>query len=120
VLVSSHVLHELESMVDRVALVHQGRMLAEGRVQDLRGQLRGQPHRLRLASDAPRALAQRIVQLPQVESVRVAADNVEVGVTGEPGFYDAITAIGAEADGLVLEQMPIDDSLASVFGYLVG
>jgi ABC-2 type transport system ATP-binding protein len=120
VLVSSHVLHELEAMVDRVVLVHQGRLLAEGRVQDLRGQISEQPHRLRLASREPRRLAARLLQLPQVEGVAIAAGVLEVAVTGQPGFYGVLSAIGAEPDGLVDEVLPLDDSLASVFGYLIG
>jgi len=120
VLVSSHVLHELEAMVDRVALIHQGRLLAEGTVHELRGQLRGQPHRLRLRSVAPRELAAALLGFEQVASVGVTADAIEVGVTGEPGFYGALTALAAEPRGLVDEVVPLDDSLASVFGYLVG
>jgi len=119
VLVSSHVLHELEAMVDRVVLIHQGRLLAEGRVVDLRGQLRGQPHRLRLQSPQPRELAAALVRLPQVLGVECGADAVVVSLSGSPGFYARLTELGA-ADGLVQETVPLDDSLASVFGYLVG
>jgi ABC-2 type transport system ATP-binding protein len=120
VLISSHVLHELETMVDRVVLVHQGRLMAEGRVQDLRGQLRGQPHRLRLLSDRPRELAARVVALPHVRGIDLDAQAVEVAVSGEPGFYASLTELGAATDGLVREVTPLDDSLASVFGYLIG
>lgn len=120
ILMSSHVLHELEAMVDRVVLIHQGRLMAEGRVADLRGQLRGQPHRVRVASAAPRDLAVRLASLVQVQGIEVAASGVEVALSGEPGFYAALTEIGAERGALVHELVPLDDSLASVFGYLVG
>jgi ABC-2 type transport system ATP-binding protein len=120
VLVSSHVLHELEAMIDRVVLIHQGRLLAEGAVQELRGQLRGQPHRLRLTSDRPRVLAAALMTYEQVDAVKIAGDGVEVALSGQPGFYGALTRLGAEPDGLVREVAPLDDSLASVFGYLVG
>ncbi|MEC7584031.1 MAG: ABC transporter ATP-binding protein [Planctomycetota bacterium] len=120
ILVSSHVLHELEAMVDRVVLIHQGRLMAEGRVADLRGQLRGQPHRVRVASAAPRDLAVRLAGLVQVQGIEVGVAGVEVALSGEPGFYAALTEIGAEPQALVQELLPLDDSLASVFGYLVG
>ena len=120
ILVSSHVLHELEAMVDRVVLIHQGRLMAEGRVADLRGQLRGQPHRVRVASAAPRDLAVRLAGLVQVQGIEVGVAGVEVALSGEPGFYAALTGIGAEPGALVQELVPLDDSLASVFGYLVG
>jgi ABC-type multidrug transport system ATPase subunit len=106
-------------MVDRVLLVHQGRLMAEGPVQELRNQLDGKPHRLLLRSTAPRALARELVSLPQVQGIEVDETSVEVAIGGEPGFYRQLTALGARADSLVAEVVPVDDSLASVFGYLV-
>lgn len=120
VLVSSHVLHELEAMVDRVVLVHQGRLLAEGRVAELRGQVRGQSHRLRLASERPRELAAQLVAWPHVEGLELATAAVQVAVNGQPGFYRKLTELGAASDGLLREVTPLDESLASVFGYLIG
>lgn len=120
VLVSSHVLHELEAVVDRVVLVHQGRLLAQGRVGELRAQLPSQPHRLRLVGPRLRELAAVLVAWPQVAQVRVHDDSLEVSVVGEAGFYEALTRLGAGWDGGLHEVVPLDDDLASLFGYLVG
>lgn len=120
VLVSSHVLHELEAVVDRVVLVHQGRLLAQGRVGELRAQLPSQPHRLRIVGPRLRELAAMLVAWPQVAQVRVHDDSLEVSVVGEAGFYEALTRLGAGWDGGVHEVVPLDDDLASLFGYLVG
>lgn len=120
VLVSSHVLHELEAIVDRVALVHQGRLIAEGAVSLLRDQLREQPHRIRIASSDARALAGRLTPFAHVIGLEIRDDSLDVALSGEPGFYKALTAIAAEPTSLVLGVRPLDDSLASVFGYLVG
>lgn len=120
VLVSSHVLHELEAVVDRVVLVHQGRLLAQGRVGELRAQLPSQPHRLRIVGPRLRELAAVLVAWPQVAQVRVHDDSLEVSVLGEAGFYEALTRLGAGWDGGVHEVVPLDDDLASLFGYLVG
>lgn len=120
VLVSSHVLHELETIVDRVALVHQGRLVAEGPVSELRGQLREQPHKVRVGSADPRRLSASLVALPQVLGVEVGPLSIDVSLNGEPGFYGSLTELGAASRGLVEEVRPLDDSLASVFGYLVG
>ncbi|MCU0863273.1 MAG: ABC transporter ATP-binding protein [Planctomycetes bacterium] len=119
VLVSSHVLHELETVVDRVVLVHQGRLLAQGKVHELRAQLPAQPHRLRLVGARPRELAARLLSWPQVQSVRVHDDSLEVAVAGAD-FYAELTRLGAEWPGGLHEIVPLDDDLASVFGYLVG
>ena len=120
VLVSSHVLHELEAVVDRVVLVHQGRLLAQGRVGELRAQLPSQPHRLRIVGPRLRELAAVLVGWPQVAQVRVHDDAIEVSVAGEAGFYEALTRLGAGWDGGMHEVVPLDDDLASLFGYLVG
>ncbi|MGE3171108.1 MAG: ABC transporter ATP-binding protein [Planctomycetota bacterium] len=119
VLVSSHVLHELEALVDRVALIHQGRLVAEGTVAELRGQLREQPHRVRVGSGDPRALARHLCAMPHVVGVAIDGDGLDVALNGEPGFYRDLTALGAASE-LVRDVRPLDDSLASVFGYLVG
>lgn len=120
VLVSSHVLHELETVVDRVVLVHQGRLLANGRVGELRAQVPSRPHRLRVAGARLRELAAHLVAWPQVLAVHVADDALEIEVGGEPEFYSALTRLGATWSGGIHEVVPLDDDLASVFGYLVG
>lgn len=120
VLVSSHVLHELEAVVDRVVLVHQGRLLAEGVVGELRNQLPARPHRLRITAPRQRELAARLVALPAVQDVRLLDDTIEVAVRGEASFYAELTRLGAEWEGGFHEVLPLDDDLASLFGYLVG
>lgn len=120
VLVSSHVLHELETVVDRVVLVHQGRLLADGRVGELRAQVPARPHRLRVAGARLRELAAHLVAWPQVMAVHVVDDALEIAVGGEPEFYVALTRLGASWPGGIHEVVPLDDDLASVFGYLVG
>jgi ABC-2 type transport system ATP-binding protein len=120
VLVSSHVLHELEAVVDRVVLVHQGRLLAQGRVGELRAQLPSQPQRLRLVGPRLRELAAALVGWPQVTQVVVHDDSLEVAVLGDHDFFAALTRLGAEWPGGLHEVVPLDDDLASLFGYLVG
>jgi ABC-2 type transport system ATP-binding protein len=120
VLVSSHVLHELEAVVDRVALVHQGRLLADGKVGELRAQLPAQPHRLRVATDRPRELAAALVAWPQVASVTLRDGALEVAVDGHEGFHAQLTDFAAAWPGAIHELVALDDDLASIFGYLVG
>lgn len=117
VVVSSHILHELQSVADRVVLIHQGRLLAEGAVDELREQLDDRPRKLFLRSADPRALASRLFQMAPVSSVAVATDGVNVETSGGHGFHQEVTQLGSE--GLIQEIVPRDDSLDSVFGYLV-
>ncbi|MFN3239922.1 MAG: ABC transporter ATP-binding protein [Planctomycetota bacterium] len=119
VLVSSHVLHELEAVVDRVVLVHQGRLLADGKIHELRDKLPERPHRLRLRGARPRELAAELTGWPQVEGLAIHDDQVEVSLLGQGDFYDRLTALCATWQGGVHEVAPLDDDLAAVFGYLV-
>ena len=120
VLVSSHVLHELEAVVDRVVLLHQGRLLAEGRVAELRARMPAQPHRLRVCGARPRELAGHLIGWPHVLGVRVADEALEVAIDGQTAFYAALTSLAASWPGGIHEISALDDDLASVFGYLVG
>jgi ABC-2 type transport system ATP-binding protein len=117
VVVSSHILHELQAVATRVVLIHQGRLLAEGTVDELREQLDDRPRKLFLRSGDPRALAPRLLQMEQVSAVAVAPGGVQVETSGAQGFHEEITRLGAE--GLIHEIVPRDESLDSVFGYLV-
>ncbi|MCB9889886.1 MAG: ABC transporter ATP-binding protein [Planctomycetes bacterium] len=119
VLVSSHVLHELEAVVDRVVLVHQGRLLAEGAIAELRDRLPARPHRLRVRGAAARQLAAQLVAWPDVVAVEVADEAIDVSLTGAASFYERLTALAATWPGGIDEILPLDDDLAAVFGYLV-
>jgi len=120
VLVSSHVLHELENLADAgIALVHQGRLLAHGGVAELRAQLSERPHRLRLRTTRPRALAARLVELDSVARVAIGARDVEVETRAVAGAFADLTRLGASGERLIDELLPLDDDLEAVFGYLV-
>jgi ABC-2 type transport system ATP-binding protein len=119
VLVSSHVLHELQNFADAgVALIHQGRLLAHGSVAELRAELAERPHRLRLRSPHPRALAARLAALDMVTSIAIG-DDVQIETRAAAGTFAELTRIGASGDGLITELVPLDDDLEAVFGYLV-
>lgn len=118
VLVSSHVLQELQNVADRFLLLHQGRLMAEGELRELREQLEDRPRKITLRSRDPRALAVELCAIPQVGAVRIDQGAVSIDVRG-PGVFDRLTEIGAQDSGLVDELMVLDDSLEAVFGYLV-
>lgn len=118
VVVSSHVLHELESIADRVVLIHRGKMLAEGTVEEIRDQIEDRPRRMFLGGPDPRALATAVVALPDVIEIEIVADGVQFA-TRKSGdeLFTALTAMGAQGGLEVMHNL--DDSLESVYGYLV-
>ncbi len=119
IVVSSHVLHEVESMTRRVLLIHNGRILAEGDVREIRDLMDEHPHTVALRARDPRALARAVVGAPHVVSVSFGAEGEWVTVqTARPDeFYGALADPALEAG--VLEMYSPDDDLESVFRYLV-
>lgn len=117
VVVSSHVLHELQSVADRIVLIHQGRMLAAGTVSEIRDQIDDRPRRVQLTSPDPRGLAGRLFGQDEITHVSITDSGVEIATDGGHGVDEFLTGLGAE--GLIEQVVPLDDSLESVFGYLV-
>jgi ABC-2 type transport system ATP-binding protein len=121
VLVSSHVLHEVQSLTPNIVLLNHGRLVAEGHVRDIRNLIDKHPHHIVLECPAYRELAKRVVGWPDVEGVRVqAAEGSLVVETRTPdAFYSRLPALSLE-DGLAITAVySDDDSLESVFKYLV-
>jgi ABC-2 type transport system ATP-binding protein len=119
VLVSSHVLHEVEAMTPRILLIHQGRLLAEGTVKEIRTLLADRPSRVRVGCRDPRGIAARLVSLPSVRACALETTGLEVTVEHPIAFYQALTDLACDPAAGVLEVEALDDSLEAVFGYLV-
>ena len=119
VLVSSHILHEVEAMTRRVLLIHNGRILAEGDVREIRDLMDEHPHTVALRARDPRALARAVVGSPHVLSLVFGAEGEWVTVqTARPDeFYSAVVEAAVEAG--VSEMYSPDENLESVFKYLV-
>ena len=119
VLVSSHILHEVEAMTRRVLLIHNGRILAEGDVREIRDLMDEHPHTVALRARDPRALARAVVGSPHVLSLTFGADGQWVTVqTARPDdFYGTLHEAALEAG--VSEMYSPDENLESVFKYLV-
>ena len=119
VLVSSHILHEVEAMTRRVLLIHNGRILAQGDVREIRELLDTHPHTIALRAREPRRLAQALLDSPHVLSLAFAADGEWLTVqTERPDELYARVQEPALACGLV-EMYATDEDLESVFRYLV-
>jgi ABC-2 type transport system ATP-binding protein len=117
--VSSHILHEVEAMTRRVLLIHNGRILAEGDVREIRDLLDEHPHTVSLRARDPRRLAAAVVGWPNVLSVAFGTEGEWVTVqTARPDeFYGALHEAALEAG--VQEMYSPDENLESVFRYLV-
>jgi ABC-2 type transport system ATP-binding protein len=119
VIVSSHILYEVEAMTRKVLLIHNGRILAEGDVREIRDLLDEHPHTVSLRARDPRLLAQAVVAAPDVLTLSFGAEGEWVTIqTARPEtFYAALHEVAIEAG--VTEMYSPDENLESVFRYLV-
>jgi ABC-2 type transport system ATP-binding protein len=120
VIVSSHILHEIESMTANILLINNGRILAEGDVHHIRDLIDEHPHTVYVRADNPRALARDFVDRVDVRSLKFEDGAVTIE-TGKPdAFYARITELAASGEyGTIQEVTSPDDNLQAVFQYLV-
>lgn len=120
VLVSSHVLDEVERFGSRVLVLAQGRLAAEGDFREIRELMDDRPHRLRLGSDKPRELAAGLLAGGSVVGAWVqSADTLLVDTLDVNAFRRAVAGAARDADARLTELVALDEDLDSVFRYLV-
>lgn len=121
VLVSSHILPEVEEMTRHIILIHRSKVLAEGDVTDIRDLIPEHPTVVSLRSPRPRDLAAHLVRQDHVMGVQCdGADRVVVRTEHAVAFYRALPGWLLEV-GLPIDEIhTLDDDLESVFNYLTG
>jgi ABC-2 type transport system ATP-binding protein len=120
VLVSSHILHEVESMTSNILLINNGRIVAEGNVHQIRDLIDEHPHTVFIRADDPKRLARELLSEDGVISLRFEQGAVVVE-TGRPdAFYARLTDMAASGEAGVIDEVTSpDDNLQAVFKYLV-
>ncbi len=120
VLVSSHILYEVERVTDNVVLLFQGSLMAHGKVREIRGLIDSHPHTIHVDCSAPRALAAYFVADTSVLHLDFEGDNRLVIRTKDPNAcYDQINAAALQPQIDITRIHCADDSLQAVFDYLV-
>ena len=120
VVVSSHVLHEIELMTSNILLLNNGRILAEGNVHRIRDLIDEHPHTVRIAADDPRRLARHLLGYSHVIAMQLQEGAVIAQTNRPDAFYAELTALAAGREaGAVREVTSPDDNLQAVFSYLV-
>lgn len=122
ILISSHVLHEIESLTDEVLLVHRGRLLAHGQLPDIRQLLARHPRKVRVTAKVPRRLACALLASSSVASVRLAPDEttLDLETYDIDGFFRALPDIARAERAGIQSLETADAGLEAVFDYLVG
>jgi len=121
VLVSSHVLHEVQSLTPNIILLNHGRLVAEGHVRQIRDLIDEHPHRIVLVCDEYRNLAARLIARDDVERLTVLSKEggLMVETRTPDAFYGSLPELSL-MDGLAIQEVySDDDNLEAVFKYLV-
>lgn len=120
IVISSHILEEVEQVADTVLLFVNGKLAASGGFRAIRAALDKRPYHVRVICDAPRELGAALVTLESVDAVNVGPDGSIVVLSRNVRDLQIELPRRAEAASIRLRRVePLDDSLESVFGYLV-
>ena len=122
VVVSSHILYEVEQMTKNILLIHRGRLRAQGDVHTIRSLIDKHPHQIAITTPDARPLAKNLIELPYVLSIRLSngrAPGLEIETREPDRFYAAFPEIVLR-EGFSIEAFDSpDNNLESVFRYLV-
>ncbi len=120
VLISSHILEEIETLADNILLMVSGKLAAAGDFRAIRAKLDERPYTVRVLCSEPRKLAATLVQMEDVDSVSVDGDGSLIVLSRNVSSLQiSIPRLAQQENVRLLKVEPLDDSLESVFNYLV-
>ncbi len=120
VLVSSHVLDEVERLGSQILVMSQGRLAAAGDFHELRALMDDRPMRVRVRTNRPRELAGALVERGPIVGVRIDGDEtLEIDTSDARALSRALAPVARERDASLFEVVPLDADLEGVFRYLV-
>jgi len=121
VLVSSHILNEVEDMTNTILVLNHGQLLAEGDVHEIRELIDEQPRHVRITTPERRKLSNILIGFPEVQTISFedAPDELMIQTMSPDAFYQRLPDLVLK-DNITIEQIStLDDNLESVFEYLV-
>ncbi|MFQ5701167.1 MAG: ABC transporter ATP-binding protein [Acidobacteriota bacterium] len=119
IIVSSHILHEIEAMTPIILLINHGRIVAEGNVHEIRELIEDHPHRIFIQCEGPRKLAGRLVGWPLVAGMRLDSEGLEIQTSQPDMFFSRLPEVILTDKIEVTRLLSPDDNLQAVFDYLV-
>lgn len=120
ILISSHILEEVETLADNILLMVDGKLAASGNFHAIRAKLDERPYRVRVDTSDPRSMASALIGTEAVDSVAVDSERTLVVLSSNvTALQRSIPRIAKERNIRLLRVEPLDESLESVFGYLV-
>ena len=120
--ISSHILHEVDMMSDRVILLNNGYVVAEGNVHGVRDEMEEHPMQIFIRCDKPSQLAARVFDRDHVVEARLHDDRMGLFVRTRDAdrFYLLLNEVVADGEINIESVAPVDDDLSAVYQYLIG
>ena len=121
-IISSHILHEVELMSDRVVLLNNGYIVAEGNIHGVRDEMEEHPMQILIRCDQPAKLAAYVFGKDHVVEARLHDDRrgLFVKTRDADRFYLMLNRAVAEGEVSVETVAPVDDDMSAVYQYLIG
>lgn len=121
IIVSSHVLFEIERITRKIALLYKGRAIASGDISEIRGLMDEHPHNIVIEGDKIEELAKRFLDFEYIVSINFkdGRDRLVVEVTDPEKFFESVPTLVTEVGCEVEKFYSLDDDLEAVFRYLV-
>jgi ABC-2 type transport system ATP-binding protein len=121
VIISSHILHEVDMISDHIILVNGGYVVAEGDIQTVRGEMPEHPIQVLIRCDRPAQLASRLFKMDHVVEVKIQKDQkgLLIRTTNADDFYLRLNRAILDNNVRVEAVAPADDDVQSVYRYLV-
>ena len=121
ILISSHVLHEVEALTKQILMIDHGRIVAQGQIAEVRRALHNRPFAIRIRVDRPRRLAARLAEMEAVTSLQMMPpDTLMIQTVAPDEIYDRLASLILDGEVAVQEIAAADESLEAIFGYLTG
>jgi len=120
VVVSSHVLYEIEALTSEIVVIYRGQVLAEGNVYEIRKLIDRHPHRIRIECDQPRAIAAELAEQDHVARIVFERNGILIETRDPDRCYDQLAAAVLSRGVTVSALGSPDNNLGAVFEYLTG
>ncbi|MGA2743573.1 MAG: ABC transporter ATP-binding protein [Candidatus Sulfotelmatobacter sp.] len=123
VIISSHILHEVDVISDQVILLSNGYVVAEGQISTVRGEIQEHPTQILIRCTRPRELAAKVLQDEHTLEVTIHKDEkgLLLKTRDADGFYLALNQMALNGSDIDIESIaPADDDVLSVYEYLIG
>lgn len=119
ILLSSHILEEVEHVAERVLVVYAGRLAASGDFRQIRRLMTDRPHTFTVRSSDDRRLAGRLLADATVDGAEIGDGRLTIRAADFAAFARRLPQVARESAVSLFEVRPTDESLESVFAYLV-